>query len=446
MEFQTMAKRLLFSILSILLFSVSTFSQQLLTLEQAINIAEEKNPELRVGRLEGAKFRDRINTLKTRQLPNFSLSVFSALNLNRTAFTFRRGAFGDFPGTGPIPDNNTSISAPIRPTNIIQARISQPLTDIYKVGLGVKQLQLEEQIAEERLRAQKQQTRAAVKRAYYQILMTQASILRAEENVKLCRELDRVTENYFIEKVALRDESLEMKAKLARAEHELLQLQNLSDSEQEQLNLILGRDISFRFVATASVGAPEYETDLKAAQEVALRNRPDLMEARLKVESASYETRLKKAEYIPEVSLDIDYLGLRNLEFLPRNFASVGIRVTWEPFDWGRKRHELKEKKKSGEQAKLAVVQVEAKIISEVNRAFRTLQEAKSLLKVTKLTQEGATEKLRIAINRYQAEYVLRKEVLQAEMLSIEAATEYQKALLSYWTAKSEMERVLGLD
>ena len=97
-------------------------------------------------------------------------------------------------------------------------------------------------------------------------------------------------------------------------------------------------------------GVPEFtsfETDLAAARKLAVERRPELQQGRLAIEQATLDRRIKKSEYIPDVSAGFVYLTPRNYApVIPKNFANVGVVVSWEFFDWGRKKHQLAEKDK----------------------------------------------------------------------------------------------------
>ena len=54
-------------------------------------------------------------------------------------FAFPRGAFGEFPGTGPIPATDTKVSVPRQPTVYVSSQISQPISQLFAIGLSIQQ-------------------------------------------------------------------------------------------------------------------------------------------------------------------------------------------------------------------------------------------------------------------------------------------------------------------
>lgn len=91
------------------------------------------------------------------------------------------------------------------------------------------------------------------------------------------------------QKVALRSDALDVQLRLSQEELSLASEQNLLASQREQLNQLLGRDVRTAFEIEDITGVAFQERDQDASIAQALQNRPDLREARLKVEHAEYE-------------------------------------------------------------------------------------------------------------------------------------------------------------
>jgi len=418
---------------------------QTLTLEQAVHLALESNRLIKSANLELRKFEDRLAALRTRRWPSMSWYALGSQRLTTLDFLFPRGSFGVFPGIGPVPATDTSLHAPLRPAALLIGKVDQPLSQQYQIGLSMGQLKVGKEVAREEERLKRQTVANDVRSAYYQILETQSALASAEESIRLYRELDRLTEQYVKEQTALKSESLEVKTRLAKAEYDALALRNPLATQKEHLNSLMGRDLATEFSVAQAPEAEESEMDLAAARKRALGQRPEVRQASLRVRQAEYDRRLKKAEYIPSLSLNFSYFSPVNYgSIVPSNVASVGVLLDWEPFDWGRKRHELAEKSKSVEEASLALKETEDQVAIEVGSKFRKLQETRQLLVVGRLAQETARENLRLAKNRYGQHAALLKDVLQVQTAVAQADNQYQQALLSFWTAKADYERALG--
>ncbi len=436
-------------LLLLLLFGTgfSTFAQnavRVLTLEDAVSLAQANNRLVKNAQLSVSMSDDQIAEARTYRFPSLNLYALGSQLLTPVDFTFQRGAFGSFPGIGPVPATDTRIHTPLRPTFYALTQFSQPLSQQYKIGLNIKQAKLAKLVDEQKLRAQKQSVTSQVKQAYYAILRTQSALASSEENLKFDRELDRTTEQYVAEKTALKSDSMDVKAKIAQEEYNNLMLRDSLASQKEQLNDLLGRDIRTDFSVAELPEATIIEASLDAAQAQALSGRPELAEARLTVQQAELNRRITKTQYIPDVSLAVNNLSLTNVNLLPSNVASAGVLVSWDPIDWGRRKYELAAASKTIEQSKNSANETEAQILVEVAAKFRKLGETRALLHATTLQRDAEREKLRVVMNQFEQKTALLKDVLQQRM-SLETVTnQYNQALLSFWTAKADFEKSLG--
>ena len=417
-----------------------------LTLEEAIKLALRDNRQVKTATLEVSKSADRLAAVRTRRLPEFKVSALSSQLLSSLDFKFEQGVFGNFPGIGPIPGADTTISTPRRPTTVVVGQINQPLSQLYRIGLSLKQLGVGREIAEQQTQAQRLAVINNVKRTYYAILQTQSALGASEEAIKLYRELDRVTGEYVVQQVALKAEGLEVKTRLAKSEYEASTLRDQLATQKEQLNQLLGRDVNAEFAVSPVQALNYYEVDLAAARARALEHRPEIQEARLKIKQAEYDRRIKKSEYLPDVSLSFNYVSSININFVPRQMSSVGLLASWEPFDWGRKKRELNEKKRAIEQSEYNLRETENTVLIEVNAKFRKLEQTRQLLAIGRLAEETSREQARVMSNRYTAQAAMLKDVLHAQSSLSEANYQYKQALLAVWAARADFEKAIGGD
>jgi outer membrane protein len=421
-----------------------------LTVDQAVGIALGGNRPLRIAALDVDRAQADEAALRTRKLPGLDVNALGSELLTPVDFLFPRGLFGSFAGTGPIPATDVALSTPRRPNTFLYATAGQPLSQLHRIGLGVQAGEAGVAMARERLRRRQQEVAADVRRLYYSLLQTRTAIDAADESIALYREIDRLTTDYVAQQTALRADLLDAKAGLARAEYSAISLRNGLSSQKEQLNTLLGRDVSTEFeLAEASATGDALIADQgtrDAAQTKARADRPELREARLRVEQADLDRRSKRAEYIPDVSLTVTYLSPFNIEFVPKNIVLVGVSGKWEPFDWGRKARELASKTLAVEQAKAALAEAEAQVTADVNRRWRALQEARAFLAAASAARDASRERLRVTRERYATQAVLLKDLLQLQAAVADTSQSFEQALGGFWTARAEFERAIGED
>jgi outer membrane protein TolC len=414
-----------------------------LTLDQAIDIAPRDNRGMKNARLAVEKSDEEVAVTRTARLPSLHLYSLLSQGLVKNDQNVKNPLSGVLPGVGPF----FTLSTPRKFTATFAAQLLLPITQQHRIGLTINLAKLNHQQEQEKLRSERQTLVDDVKRTYYGILQTDSTLESVREEVKSYRELDRVTGELVLQQVALNADRLQVQTRLAKTEYQALDLSNRLSTQKEQLNRLLGREVLTEFNVVPVPHATIEETDINAAGRRALEQRPEVREARLQIEQADVGRRIKQSEYIPDVSVGITALALRNFnDLVPRNAAAIGVVMSWEVFDWGRKRHQLAEASKTIEQARNGLHETEDQVLIDVSDRLRKLEQSRLDLRVAQLGQETAREMLRVNTEKYRVQTALLSDVLQSQASLADANHQYQQALLSFWTAKAEYEKALGED
>ena len=418
-------------------------SGETLTLDRAIDLALQNNHLVKIAQLGVERADEDVSVAKTFRLPSLHTYALFSGNLAKNEIQVPNPDANLFPGVGPF----FTLTPERKLTTVFAVAAIQPVTQQYRIGLHIKLEKLAREMGEAKLRQQQNDTVDEVKKAYYAILQTKSALSSEREALKAYQQLDKVTGDYVVQQVALKADYLVVQTRLARSQYQELELTNKLATQKEQLNSLLGREVTVEFEVAGVPEFVKFETDLTAARKLALERRPELQQATLTVEQATIARRIKKSEYIPDVSVGFTYLTPRNFDSaVPKNFANVGVLVSWEFFDWGRKKHQLAEKDHAIEQAKNGLKETEEKILIDVGDKLRKLQLTGQALRVAGLAEASAKENLRVSTAKYGYQAVLLSDVLQSQASLAEASNEYQRALLAFWTAKSEFEKALGED
>ncbi|HVN17894.1 MAG TPA: TolC family protein [Dongiaceae bacterium] len=422
----------------------ATADAQVLTLDEAVSMALANNRVVKNSVLEAQKYDFQVSTARTRRLPHFQFAALGGELLQPFDFTFAKGVFGTYPGVGPVPSTNAKVHTPAQLTAYLTGGMDIPLLQQYKIGLGIHETELGREIAKENVRAERQRIASEVRSAYFEIVATQTAVDAAREGVKTLEETQRVTLRYIAEKTVLKADQLEVDARLTKAQYDLSVAENGLTTQQEHMNQLLGRDLSTPFRVDF---VPEEDTatlTLEEARQQASENRPELRQAHLKEKQADYDRRIAKADYLPDLGIAVSYMGIQNVDVLPKNVGMAGFAFTWEPFDWGRKRNRIREKSNTLAQAHNGAHETEAQIGVEVGSKYRKWKEAALLLKATRTGHEAAAEEFRVTGNKYKEQAALVRDLLQAQARNSETAFQYQQALSSYWSALAELRKAMG--
>ena len=421
-----------------------TTSPPVLTIDDAVATAMKGNRRVQSSVLDVSRAGEGTADVKTGRLPHFQAYVLGGEALNSINFTIPQGTLGTYPGIGPIPGQNAKIRTPQTFTGLVLGQATQPVSQLWKIHLAILESRIGEELAQESLRRQRQDTAHSVRDLYYQIAQTQTQAASAEANVKYLVELQGETNRNLAEQAVLKGDSLTVKAKLSQQRYQLLTLRDSLETQKESLNQLLGRDLDTAFSVEAQPVPADAEVDIAAARQEALSQRAEIREARLQTKKAEVEVRRQRAEYIPDFSANFTYLSLPNVSFLPQNVLQAGFLFQWQPFDWGQKRHKIESLKDSVKQTVLTEQDAEQQVMVDVKAKFRKLAEARALLDTSTLTQEAEREKMRVVTNRYGQKDALLSNILQQEAAVAQADADYQKALAAFWSAKASFDYALG--
>ncbi len=418
----------------------------ILTLDEAIDSARRNNHLLLSAAREAEKADERAAALRTHRLPALALYASAGRLWHSVDLTIPAGSLGNVPQLGPFPIENVKLNVPTDYYAAGAAVVNQPLTQQYRIGLGLDAAKLDRQVAEEDLRRERQRIAAEVKTTYYQISATEAGVLALRDLVRALKEVDALTTRYLSEELALRSDALEVRARLAREYQRLSAAQNGLSTQHEHLNQLMGRELTTPFrVATPTDLAPAASSlSLPEARERALATRPEIRKASLQIAQADTARKLVLAEWIPDITLSATYSRLVNIKTLPKQVGTVDLIFKWEPFDWERRSHEADERALMMQQAREGRQEAEQQIAVEVGMRWRALKDAAALLEATRLDAEACTASLEIVKNRYREDAKMLRDVLEAEARLSGARHDFTDALAGYWSAAAELERTIG--
>src|SRR5262245_7372384 len=115
---------------------ISSTSNEVLTLQQAIALALRQNHTVRDEEMETGKTGDRVDVSRTLRLPSINLFALATDQFIKPEEPSSGTTVTNsiFPGVGPF----FSIGVPRRPTAVVAGLILQPLSQQYRFSLKIK--------------------------------------------------------------------------------------------------------------------------------------------------------------------------------------------------------------------------------------------------------------------------------------------------------------------
>ncbi|MFZ2958525.1 MAG: TolC family protein [Candidatus Ozemobacteraceae bacterium] len=422
-------------------------SAPVLTLDEAIARALSDNLGLKTQGLEIKKTADRVRQARRNLKPKTSVSLINSKTLIPGKFRVQKDGFGPLPIIGYLPPIDREFEGGKEFSSWGYVSIAQPLSQLGRIRKGIDLYKVTGQKDEARLRELRLEIIAGVRKQYYGLLGIAAALQASGEYVKQLRELARNSEDAFQQGALQKFELLEVQAQCAEAENRTKSLLNSLQSGKESLNDLMGCPLEgdFAMVASLASGAlpiPEAIPPIPAE----IGSHPVIQQSLLAIRQAMLDRKVKEGEFQPQMNLTLDHITAVSQEVLSRPITTVGLLVTWDPFEGGRRRGALDEKSRTIEQAKLELERKEKSTRREMLDLQRKLEEAKSAVETTFAHKLAAREKSRVTFRRFQEKAALLKDVLTASATFGEALRRYQQETVNYWTVLADYEKALGVE
>ncbi|HEX9657368.1 MAG TPA: TolC family protein [Bacteroidota bacterium] len=422
---------------------------QTLTLEQATQIALEKNIEVAQAQNNIESAQSSVLQSQGSFLPTLSVSG----SWNRTQIDRSSSTSSTFGGT----------TVDIPPQFAVTNSFSTGLNANYVLFDGFSRYASLDQskstaVATELTSARTRQTIVfQVERSYLDVLRNQQLVRVTEENLKRDnRQLERITEMNRVGSLSIAD-VYRQQSQVASDELALITAQNNFEKSKSDLIALIGLNPfdPYEF-ADASIS-----TDLKVVDVDATRQqyrnvnnlsarawsaRPDYLGAQERLSASESGITQATAGYWPSVNAFAGY-GLTNEQFSQLSSNKTinwGVRVQWNLFDGFQTNQAIQSAKVAYRNAEIGIRQTERDINNEIRKALLDLDAAGKQFEVTEKGLISAIEDRKIAEERYNLGAGTLLDLLVANANLVNAEANKVNASYNYVIAKRNVEYVIG--
>ena len=418
--------RILLCSLTICLLPTWLFADTL-TLEKCLDLAQERNPALRLSRID--------TTIAAEAVRQSDASMFPRID-----------AQGGY--TAQLESQAMKINGQIMETqqpSYLYGNLSMQYT-LYDFGRRDARRSIARSSADtvqQKLRQQEHDVRLQVVENYLAILEAQKHVVTATEELQMVSEHRRVALALYEAGSTTRNDLLQADVRLSNARQQLLIRRNQADNLYLHLNFLLGLPATDRpSLSEPAVHSVQQTTDSDASK--ALQQRPDLRALRTNVTIGEQEVRESRTAFYPELfsRISLDYLENDKLREQTIYSASAGIKINlFDGFSSTSNRSKaVAIHARAKEQLHLAEEQARLEIAT-----FRNdLHIAFERIAVTKESILQGKENLRINQNRYQERVGTATEVLDAQTMLTQTQTEHFRAIYDYQLAAARLRKATG--
>jgi outer membrane protein TolC len=403
-----------------------------LTIDDAVKLAMQRNPRLLSTAVRSSSARDATLSVGARMLPSVVLSeeyqhFDSPFNLN----------FGGMPILVRKQDTNTFV-----------ASANQPL-------LGI--LHLSQEYLAERKSAEATAAGSAVTRA--QVTQLVRSSFLQYFQAKALEVIARASEAELQSQVTVAQARLRA-GTLTNAD--VLRVQVAAANAQQQELFATSQATSARATLLAALGLDAGDPDIELVEPTnlmpenpsipnyrdaaaqALRQRPELAQLKLTLDSAQHQKSARYLTLLPEVDLEGAYLRVDGQKFAPTNSAYVGIKASWPIWQWGATFFAARAADKQAHAAALDLQSERDTVSAEVESNLAQLRAALGAVRVAEQTIASAEEAYRVENVLVKAGSATTTDLLDAQAALTTARLNVARARYDYALLKVALSRVLG--
>jgi len=321
--------------------------------------------------------------------------------------------------------------------------LNQKLYDFGKTGARVDEAKATLRVAEEELERVRQEIALNVKLAYFDLLQAQrlvkvaeAAVERAELNLKSAR-------GFFEVGAKPKSDVTKAEVEVANARVALIRSRNAVRLAQTTLANALGVEAEAPIAVQDILAFEPVPVDPAQLLTEAFKGRPELRQAKARVEVTRFLLRQATTAYFPDLDGNAAY-GATNREFPLREVWELGFTFSWNLFEGFLTQSKVREARATLEAARADLNTLELQVRLEVDQAYLALLEADERISATAKGVESAQENLRLAQGRYAAGVGTILELADAQEALTNAEADQIRALTDHKLARARLDRALG--
>lgn len=416
-------------------FAQATNDTLYLNVDQLFEQATCQHLQLAADRLKEQMAEERTRTARSARLPEINI-----------------GLRGGFLGQPVVWKNG--LSHPTHPESPDWQQnyaidFSQPIYQGGKIKYGIRQADLQQEIA----RLQTAADQADIKLAMLQQYLSLFSLYK--QHIVLCRNIEE-SERRLKDIRRMKDEGIITNNDVLRSEMQLTD-DRLAVTETEndirivsqQLDILLGLDEHLLLLPDTALLSRECNTSLYADYiEQAEQTDPSMLLLRKQTELAENSIRLTRAEQLPQVSLTASNTLARpvsrTLADMYNNSWNIGLSFSYPLSALYRNKHKLKEAQQNVLLMRNAEQQKAQSIRMTIQKALLKHREATERVEALKLSVRQAEENYRIMRNRYMNQLAILTDLLDADNLRLNAELQLTTARTQVIYTYYELQRAIG--
>jgi outer membrane protein TolC len=416
-----------------------------LTLQEAVQLALKHNHVVRMAGFQVEAKQHAKDVAKSGYFPTIK-NESRVFTLTDTQFIqIPAGSLGTVAGSS-IPNNSVILNQGGLTIVTSGTGLVQPLTQLY-TRVRPQNAAASAELGATKANAHETENEVALKvhQLYYRVLITQLHQTATEAKIKAAEDLQNERTAQVKYGSALDEDVIESRAQTLQSKQELLTTELQLTDLTMQLNDVTGLPLTSQLDLDPSVPGVQDTCAREECIKVALQSHPEIVAAREELRKASAAVQLAKADYVPDITAFARYSYANNVPFLAHNFGSFGVELTYDLFDGGRRRAQVRESDAQVAEAKENLARVTEDVELRLQIAYNKLQRTKEMVQVSQELYALRAESSRVSAQQLQKGEALQSQAQSAVAQEFDAKTVLLQSQLDYIQARDEVVQAMGL-
>lgn len=411
-------------------------AQTIITLEQALEIAEKGSPSLQSSIFNLERTTETLNAQRYALKSQFSLAVNPLDYSNSRKFDTRTSEWftnkslatsGTFRVDQPILytdgkislvnqfgwQSNTSIVQGVTNEdkayfNNLNLSLTQPLFTYNRTKLAIKNLEYDNENAMLSYAIQRLTLEMNVSQYFYNVYMAQMSLTIKNDELSNTQKSNDIIKNKVDAGISAKEELYQSEVNLATAESAVESARVALENAKDQFKQYIGMDIFTDMTVMADVVVNPIEIDGKKALEHGLASRMELRQRQINIETSQLDMIVVKSfnEFNGSVTLSVGLSGddpsLANIYDRPTQSPHYTLGFNIPIFDWGQRKAKIRAQDAVIKTQKLGLSNQVVQIQMDIRQAIRNLGNLKSQIEIALQNQKNSQLTYDINLERYK--------------------------------------------
>lgn len=332
-------------------------------------------------------------------------------------------------------------------SNNLGLTASVPLYTGGKNQAAIKKAELGVEAADLTTERERENLKLSVIKAYYDSLEARKTIAVRQETVDKYQEHYTNVNALYSAGSKARIDVIRSSVELSDARQELIKAQNSYEVKLASLRNYLNINRNESLNLTTDFTYDAFKIDMDSCIEYAYRNRKDLLVDANKLAQQEQNLKAAKAGNLPTLKLSVEANQIN--AFSPasnsRQGLSAGAALSWNIFDSGVTKAEIKAAENNLDISKLNLQKDKENVDLAVRQAYYSMREAEKRFNSTKDAVKQAEEDSYIAREKYRAGEGLMLDIIDAQEALAKAKLNFISAQYDYARYKATVENAMGI-